>query len=127
MDLKIIWSSGYIMVGWGICEKYQSRDSQISRAGMAREILSSDWNFSQLPSPIVIFLFNYTKYTFVPGRMRLHRKGLHGHHFHLEAYFFYENATGMGVPMVSVCHICRPMTYPTVTSARSCNNVGHLF
>ena len=66
----------YIMVGWGICEKYQSRDSQISRAGTAREILSSDWNFSQLPSSIVIFLFNYTKYTFIPWRMCLHKKGV---------------------------------------------------
>jgi len=66
----------YIMVGWGICEKYQLRDSQISRAETAREILSQNWNFSQLPHPIVIFLFNYTKYTFVPWRMRLHKKGV---------------------------------------------------
>ena len=35
----------YIMVGQGICEKYQSRDGQISRVGTAREILSQDWKF----------------------------------------------------------------------------------
>jgi hypothetical protein len=54
------------MVGRGICEKYQSRDGQISRDGTASEILSQDWNFSQIPCPTVIYLFNYTEYTFVP-------------------------------------------------------------
>ena len=39
----------YITVVQDICEKYQSRDNKISPAGMVREILSQDWNFSQIP------------------------------------------------------------------------------
>ena len=54
--------------GWaGYFEKYQSRDGQI---------LSQDWNFSQIPcqTMMMIYLFNYVEYTFVPRHMRLHKK-----------------------------------------------------
>ena len=60
----------YITVGRGICKKYQSRDGQI---------MSRDWNFLQILHTTVIYLFNYTEYTFVPRRMRLQRKEFHGH------------------------------------------------
>ena len=39
---------------------------QISQAETAREILYQDWNFSQILRMTVIYLFNYTEYTFVP-------------------------------------------------------------
>ena len=37
----------YVMLGRGICEKYQSRDERY---------------FSQIPLPNMIYLFNYTEY-----------------------------------------------------------------
>ena len=57
------------MVGRGICEKYQLTDSQIP---------SQDWYFSQIPCPTVIYLFNYTEYTFATGTgdvIKIWRKG----------------------------------------------------
>jgi hypothetical protein len=39
--------------------------------------------------------------------------------------FLLNPATFYGMPVSS--EIVKPVMYPTVTSARSCNNVGHLF
>jgi hypothetical protein len=50
----------------GYLQKIPVEKRQISQAETAREILYQDWNFSQIFRTTVIYLFNYTEYTFVP-------------------------------------------------------------
>jgi hypothetical protein len=72
-------------------------------------IVSQDWNFSQISRTIVIYLFSYTKYTFVPWRMRLHKKGVswtwNNIIFHLEAYYFMRMQQGQVLRFLSLIFI----------------------
>jgi hypothetical protein len=62
-----------ISLSGGVFVKNNSQETvKLNWAGTAREILSQDWNFLQIPCPTVIHLFNYTAYTFVPWHIHLY-------------------------------------------------------
>jgi hypothetical protein len=52
----------YIMLGIGICEKYQLRDEKFPEPKGEGNLFSKLVFFSQIPLPNMIYLFNYTEY-----------------------------------------------------------------
>ena len=53
------------MTGRAICENIPVAGRKISRADWRVKFDSQDWYFSQIPLPVMIYLFNYTEYHFL--------------------------------------------------------------
>ena len=60
-----VFVNRYTMTGRGICEKIPVAGRKISRADRRGKFDSQDWYFSQIPLPVMIYLFNYTEYQFL--------------------------------------------------------------